>query len=59
MSIVLLTSDQIDQQQVKHKYLYEMRLLFRFKKGNQAMHTFAIVCTGTSALFMVKELKHK
>jgi hypothetical protein len=49
MSIVLLTSDQIDQQQVKHKYLYEMRLLFRFKKGNQAMHTFAIVFTGTSA----------
>jgi hypothetical protein len=50
MSIVLLMSDQIEQQQqAKHKYLHEMRLLFRFKKGNQAMHTFAIVFTGTSA----------
>jgi hypothetical protein len=49
MSIVLLKYDQIDQQQVQHKYLYEMRLPFRFKKGNQAIHTFAIVFTGTSA----------
>jgi hypothetical protein len=49
MSIILLTSDQIDQQQVKHEYLYEMHLLFRFKKGNQSMHTFAIVFTGTYA----------
>jgi hypothetical protein len=52
ISTILWTSDQIDQQQVKHKYIHEIHLPFRFKKEffqTRPSKTFALVFTGTSA----------